>query len=259
MAFAVAACGASTASAPRDTILAPTRIEPSARSLSNLHEDARARGGSQRAPFEQHALASAANAETLQELAIIPELIELSTVSGEDATEDLREALDAYHRWVRRNGVAPSAAAHALESSVQGPTVVLPTGTRPSERDEVATVLQAIAASLLEAMAQLERLSAAQLRVQNLEARSEELVRRIHSVAHEGDHRSRVPPGLVRSTMADVYRAMELEADVLAMAATMRASMDESITRARRSFERVERSIDCLSRGTACGGHLRQR
>jgi hypothetical protein len=255
LAATVLALGVCAASRP-----APARVEPNQRSLSTLHEREADDARSELVPFSAHASARAAtSAETLRELAILPELVELSSIDGETAAEDLPAALEAYHRWVRRNGIAASAAGRALESAVSGPAIVVPRGTREGRREEVLTILHAIARSVAEAIALLERLDTARTRVNGLEARSRELVRRVGAIADDDARASRSPPGLYRATSANVYRAMELEADVLVMAATTRVRMNEIAARTLGRLDRVQTSIDCLSRSLRCGGDLSAR
>jgi hypothetical protein len=238
------------ASGEREASRAPTPLSSSERSLSTLHE---AREDPSLRPFGAHASAQAAvTAELLHELALLPELIEMSAFSwDEGATDDLVEALRAYVRWVRHVGVAPEPASRALDRAIRGPSIAAPRGTPPSRRDEALTILRAIATSFTEVLARLERLHVARTRVQNIEGRSLELSRRVHALAEE-DVRRHAPPGLHRTLSADVWRAKQLEADTLARAAVVNRRMSETFTRLHRELERVETTVECLSRG-ACG------
>src|SRR5690606_12878190 len=142
-----------------------TEVPP--RSLSSLHEDRRSRAEPQ--PFARYTSpAASASAEMLHELALLPQLIEGSTIEGDAGIRDLEEKVGAYDRWVVSNRVAPTAAATALENAVRNGPVEAPHGTRPAAKDEAIASLRAIVSDVHEARGLVQRIEAALLRVGNL-------------------------------------------------------------------------------------------
>ena len=233
---------------PRTAIAEPEVPESrSARTLSQLRDRDTLL---EHEPFATHAsAASAVGGELLQELAMLPELVEAFTLQGGTSLDDMIEMLDTYDRWVAHNAIAPTAAARALQQAAEGRGVAVPHGTPEPRRDEVLATLRAIADEIEAARSVLEGVDAALMRIESLEARGSQLTRRVRVLAQEHAEDTSAAPGLHRAPTANLYRALQLEADLLARVAYARTVMGETARRTKHALEHVEKTIACFHDG----------